>query len=57
VKIRLTGTPDEVTAAAHALNDCPSLLVREISRPYPNRGDSTLVRVYLDAKAQPPTAE
>jgi hypothetical protein len=47
VKIRLTGLPAEVGTAAARIADV--LTVLETSRPYPRRGNSALVSLYLDA--------
>ncbi|GAA2630948.1 hypothetical protein SMC26_23625 [Actinomadura fulvescens] len=47
VKIRLTGLPAEVQAAADRIADVVTLL--ETSRPYPRRGNSRLVSLYLEA--------
>jgi hypothetical protein len=47
VKIRLTGTREECAAAADALFEV--FTVQELSDFYPNRGTSSLGRVYLDA--------
>lgn len=54
MKFRIMGTSDECGAAVAVLR--AALDVREVSSPYPNRGDSTLVRVYVDAVPRPPTA-
>jgi hypothetical protein len=51
VKIRIMGRPVEVTQVITVLNDADSLDVIEVSAPYPNRGDSRMVRVYLEAQA------
>ena len=50
VKIRLTGLPPEVDQAVNALSDAQALDVIEVSSPYPNRGDSRQVRVYIEAQ-------
>ena len=50
MKVRITGTREETTAAALAT----VLEVREVSGFYPNRGATTLGRVYLDAHLPPP---
>ncbi len=47
MKLRLTGTGDECSAAIEAVGAV--LTVREVSGFYPNRGASVLGRVYLDA--------
>lgn len=51
MKIRLEGTQPEITAALDRLGVV--LEVQEVSRFYPNRGASTLGRVYLTVA--PPT--
>ncbi|HEY1616482.1 MAG TPA: hypothetical protein VGG25_02630 [Streptosporangiaceae bacterium] len=48
VKIRLVGTKGECEAAAARIAQV--LTVLEISEPYPMRGRSALVRVYIDAR-------
>lgn len=48
MKIRLSGTPDEVTRAVNLLRQV--LHVQTVSRPYPNRRDETGTRVYIDAE-------
>jgi hypothetical protein len=51
MKIRLTGTEEECAKLAFLLRyGPPDLEVVEVSPPYPNRGDSTQVRVYLEAR-------
>lgn len=45
MNIRLTGTIEEVTAAAQLLENAGEVL--EISEPYANRGRSKLYRVYI----------
>lgn len=52
MRIRLQGTEDECRAAADAI--AAVLDVLEISRHYPNRPPSRLVRLYLTA-ASPST--
>lgn len=46
MKIRIEGTMQETVAAAELLREVFD--VREISHFYPNRGRSTLGRVYVD---------
>lgn len=53
MKIRLMGLPAEVDQAVTILNDADSLDVLEVSDPYPNRGDSRMVRVYIEAQLHP----
>jgi hypothetical protein len=51
MKIRLTGTQAECAKLAFLLRyGPPDLEVIQVSQPYPNRGDSHLVRVYLEAR-------
>jgi hypothetical protein len=50
VKIRITGLPAEIGQAIQILSRIPELDLLEISDPYPNRGASRLVRVYIDAQ-------
>lgn len=52
VKIRLTGLPDEVEAAADRIGRVVTVL--ETSRPYPRRGNSRLVSLYLEADLSAP---
>ncbi|MBC7301030.1 MAG: hypothetical protein H5T78_08750 [Nocardia sp.] len=48
MKIRMSGTLAELRAARALLGE--TFDVREASEPYPNRGDSQLYRLYLDAE-------
>ncbi|WET79217.1 hypothetical protein P3102_35200 [Amycolatopsis sp. QT-25] len=48
MKIRIEGTTHETEAAAELLREVFD--VREVSRFYPNRGRSTLGRVYVDVE-------
>jgi hypothetical protein len=51
MKLRLMGTPDECARLAFLLRlGPPELQVVEVGPPYPNRGDSRQVRVYLDLR-------
>lgn len=52
MKLRLEGLEEECrTLVAILANRLPDVLeVDEISRPYPNRGDSRKVRVYIDVR-------
>ena len=47
MKIRLHGTAEECAAAVELLGSI--MLVQSVSDPYPDRGRSVLVRVYVDA--------
>lgn len=53
MRIRLTGLPAEVDTAAARIAGV--LRVLETSRPYPRRGDSALVSLYLDITLDAPT--
>jgi hypothetical protein len=46
VKIRLHGTEDECRAMTELLEQV--MVVQSISEPYPDRGHSVLVRVYVE---------
>jgi hypothetical protein len=51
MKLRLTGTEAECAKVCFLLRyGPPDLDVVEASPPYPNRGDSTQVRVYLEIR-------
>jgi hypothetical protein len=52
VKIRLHGTEDECREVAERLTAVLEVLA--ISEPYPDRGASVLVRVYVEARIAPP---
>jgi hypothetical protein len=54
VKIRLWGTEDECRAAAERLMRTPGLVVLSVSEPYADRGASVLVRVFVEARLDPP---
>jgi hypothetical protein len=47
VKIRLHGTEDECRETVELLESV--LLIQSVSEPYPDRGRSVLVRVYVEA--------
>jgi hypothetical protein len=53
MKIRIMGLPSEVTIAIKALADTEGFEVIQVSDPYPNRGDSRMVRVYIEAQPHP----
>lgn len=53
IKIRVQGLPEEVAEFADALEAAGCVL--EHSEPYANRGGSSYVRVYIDARK--PAAE
>jgi hypothetical protein len=50
MKIRLMGLYEEIAQALNALNAIPGLDLLEINGPYPNRGASSLVRVYVEVR-------
>jgi hypothetical protein len=52
VKIRLWGTKDECREVAERLAGVVEVL--SVSEPYPDRGASVLVRVYVEARIAPP---
>jgi hypothetical protein len=52
VKIRLHGTEDECREVAERLAGIVEVLA--VSDPYPDRGASVLVRVYVEARISPP---
>jgi hypothetical protein len=47
VKLRLHGTEEECREAVELLESV--MLLQSVSEPYPDRGRSVLVRVYIDA--------
>jgi hypothetical protein len=47
VKIRLHGTEEECRETAELLEEI--MLLQSVSDPYPDRGRSVLVRVYVEA--------
>lgn len=52
VKLRIEGLPEEVAATVAWLR--ASFVVLEESAPYPNRGASKFVRVYVTIKSEAP---
>jgi hypothetical protein len=50
MKIRITGLPEEVESAVEIFAKLAMFQVLEVSDPYPNRGNSRMVRVYIDAQ-------
>jgi hypothetical protein len=53
MKIRLTGLPAEVDQAVTLIRDAKIFDVVQLDGPYPNRGRSRLVRVYIEAQLHP----
>ena len=51
MKIRLMGTADECAAGVEVIRSSGRFDVVEVSAAYPNRGDSQLVRVYVETRA------
>ena len=47
MKLRLHGTADECRETVELLESV--LLIQSVSEPYPDRGRSVLVRVYVEA--------
>jgi hypothetical protein len=54
VKIRLWATEAECALAAERLMATPGLVVLSVSEPYADRGASVLVRVFIEARLDPP---
>jgi len=50
MKIRLMGLPAEIDQALKALYDTRELDLIQVDGPYPNRGKSLMVRVYIEAR-------
>ena len=50
MKIRITGLPAEVEEGIKTLTQAEALDVIEVSDLYPNRGNSRMVRVYIEAQ-------
>jgi hypothetical protein len=50
MKIRLSGLPAEIDQAVSILAGTPALDVIEVSSPYPDRGDSRIVRACIEAR-------
>ena len=53
MKIRLMGLPAEVGRAVGIICDAKAFDIIQVDGPYPNRGDSRLVRIYLEAQLRP----
>ena len=53
MKIRLMGLPEEIDAWVEALRGTFDVL--EVSSPRPNRGDSRMVRVYVELRLREPS--
>jgi hypothetical protein len=55
MKIRLMGLPAEVNPTLKVIQETGTLDVLQVDGPYPNRGDSRLVRVYIEAQLRDET--
>ena len=53
MNIRIMGLPAEVTQTLQAIQQNRTLDVIQVDGPYPNRGDSRLVRIYIQAQLHP----
>ncbi len=53
MNIRIMGLPAEIEQTLQALRQTRTLDVIQVDGPYPNRGDSRLVRVYIQAQLHP----
>jgi hypothetical protein len=49
MKIRLMGLPAEVHQAVIMICDAEAFDVIQVDGPYPNRGDSRIIRIYIEA--------
>ena len=50
MKIRIMGLPDEIGRVVELVCATRELDVIEINGPYPNRGNSRMVRVYIETR-------
>ena len=50
MKIRLMGLPAEISHTLRVIHEARTFDVIQVNGPYPNRGDSRLVRVYIEAQ-------
>ncbi len=53
MKIRLMGLLAEITSVLTTIQETTTLDVLQVDGPYPNRGDSRLVRIYIEAQLHP----
>ena len=53
MNIRLTGLPADVGQAVTLIRNAKIFDVVQVHGPYPNRGRSRLVRVYIEAQLHP----
>jgi hypothetical protein len=52
MKIRLMGLPSEVGQALTTIRDAKILDILRVDGPYPNRGRSRMVRIYIEAQVR-----
>ena len=50
MKIRLTGLQAEIEPVLTQIRETRTLDVSQVDGPYPNRGNSRMVRVYIEAQ-------
>ena len=50
MKIRLMGLPAEIEPVLTQIQDIRTVDVIHVDGPYPNRGNSRMVRVYIEAR-------
>jgi hypothetical protein len=50
MKIRITGLPGEADKAVTIICDAKIFNIIQVDGPYPNRGDSRMVRLYLEVQ-------
>ena len=53
MKIRLMGLPGEVDQAITIISAAQALDVVQVDGPYPNRGRSRMVRLYVEVQLPP----
>jgi hypothetical protein len=53
MKIRLMGLPSEVDQAVIIIRDAKIFDVLQVDGPYPNRGRSHMVRLYVEVQLPP----
>ena len=53
MNIRLMGLPADVDQAVTLIRDAKIFDIIQLDGPYPNRGRSRLVRVYIEAQLNP----
>ena len=53
MKIRLMGLPGEVDQAITIISTVQALDVVQVDGPYPNRGRSRMVRLYVEVQLPP----